>query len=200
MFDLKLVPKIMRKSLIWRMILPVLVSIVVVLGAAAVNAQRSGSVAASGSPLLINKLRESEAIVRPEAIAYMIWTTGTSAPHEVWYRISGGDALFRQRLRVYKENAPPRAENTLPPESERVQELSSNNPTGWYILGPERGTFSYYFDGDHRRSGNSWENDEGITVTQITYENGTLYRIGFEDRVILDDYNDLIVEVALIQE
>lgn len=190
----------MRKSLLWRVVLPLLTAVVVLLGAATVSAQKPGSIAASGSPLLINQLRESQPIVRPEAIAYLIWTVGTSSPHEVWYRISGGDALFRQRLKVYRESAPPRAENTLPPESELVQEIISNTPTGWYVLGPERGTFSYYFAGDHRRGRGSWENDEGITVVQTTYENGTLYRIGFEDRVILDDYNDLILEVALIQE
>lgn len=195
-----MVAKIMRKSLLWRVVLPVLTAVIVLLGAATVNAQRPGSVAASGSPLLINQLREYPPVVRPEAIAYMIWTVGTSSPHEVWYRISGGDALFRQRLKVYKEAAPPRAENTLPPESELVHEIISNSPTGWFVLGPERGTFSYYFDGDHRYGGSGWENDEGITVTQIAYENGTLYRIGFEDRVVLDDYNDLILEVALIQE
>ncbi|MEO1070124.1 MAG: hypothetical protein AAFW95_13565 [Cyanobacteria bacterium J06638_6] len=47
----------------------------------------------------------------PEATAYSIYTTNTLAPHQVWYRIAGGNALFRQRLRVYQENAAPRPIN-----------------------------------------------------------------------------------------
>lgn len=190
----------MRNSLLWRFVLGILTALTIILGAATTYGQNPPPVAASGAPLLINKLEESQVVVRPEATAYMIWTAGTANSHEVWYRISGGDALFRQRLRVYKENAPPRAENTLPPDTALVHEVRSNNATGWYVIGPEQGTFSYYFDGDHRYKDDRWQNDLGTAVKQITYENGILYQISFEDRVILDDYNDLIIEVAMIQE
>ena len=189
----------MRHSLQRRLGLVGLAAGLTVMAATTVHGQATGSVQATGAPLLVNKLRESQSIVRPEATAYMIWTTGTGNNHEVWYRIAGGDALFRQRLRVFKENAPPRAENTLPPASRMVHEISSNQATSWYVMGPEQGSFTYYIDGDHRRNDGSWENDRGVTVKEITYSNGTLYQIGFEYRVILDDYNDLIIEVAVIR-
>ncbi len=44
-----------------------------------------------------------------------------------------------------------------------------------------------------------WLNGRGIVVKRTRYENGNLFQLGFEDKVILDDFNDLIVEVAIIQ-
>ena len=155
---------------------------------------------AAVSPPLSGPAREYEPVIMPGATAYSVYTTNANVPHQVWYRISGGDALFRQRLRVYQENAGPRPQDQLPPESELRRELTTNAPTRWFIIPPESGIFTYYFDGDNRLTTNSpWRNAFGVKVQRIRYANGNLFQIGFEDQETLDDYNDLEIEVAIIQ-
>ncbi|NJL47832.1 MAG: hypothetical protein HC929_10550 [Leptolyngbyaceae cyanobacterium SM2_5_2] len=154
----------------------------------------------TGSPPLRDLVQEYAPVVMPKATAYSVFTTEPSTRHQVWYRISGGDALFRQRLRVFKENARPRPQNQLPPTSELRQELTTNTPTSWFVFPAETGIITYYFDGDHRTSPNGpWEDAFGLKVTRTRFANGNLYKLGFEDQASLDDYNDLEVQVAILQ-
>ncbi len=153
-----------------------------------------------GAPPLGNVVREYEPVVMATATAYSVYITNTAAPHQMWYRISGGDALFRQRLRVYQENAGPRPINQLPPESELQQEITTNTPTGWFVFPSETGIFTYYFDGDNRLTPDSpWRDAFGVKVQRTRYSNGNLFQIAFEDQESLDDYNDLELEVVIIQ-
>ncbi|XGB41470.1 MAG: hypothetical protein LVS60_14435 [Nodosilinea sp. LVE1205-7] len=146
-----------------------------------------------------NLLQEYSPVVMPEATAYSLFTTNPRRPHQVWYRVVGGNALFQQRLRVYQENAGPRPSNQVPPEVNLRQELTPNTPSGWLVLPPATGIVTYYFDGDHRSSSTgTWESGRGIKVKQANFEYGSLYELGFEDQISLDDYNDLVVQVAVI--
>jgi len=159
-------------------------------------AQRSSQV----GPPLRNRVNQFDPVVMPDATAYSVFTTDDATPHQVWYRISGGDALFRQRLRVFKENAPPRPVNQLPPLSELEHEITTNAPTEWFAFPVQRGVVTYYFDGDNRVSPSSpWRDAFGLKVRRTRYGNGHLFELGFEDKDILDDYNDLEVEVVIIQ-
>ena len=159
-----------------------------------------GQSSSSSSPPLRGLVREYEPVVMPAATAYSVFTTTPDSAHQVWYRISGGDALFRQRLRVYQENAAPRPQNQLPPESARKQELTTRNPTGWFVFPPAQGVFSYYFDSDHRTGANStWENAFGVKVKRTRFANGNLFELGFEDQSTLDDFNDLEIQVVILQ-
>ncbi|NJL44901.1 MAG: hypothetical protein HC922_02395 [Leptolyngbyaceae cyanobacterium SM2_3_12] len=152
------------------------------------------------TPPLRTLVREFDPVIMPEATAYSIFTTEGATPHQVWYRVSGGDALFRQRLRVYQENAEPRPINQLPPDSELKHEITTNAPTGWFLMPAETGIFTYYFDGDHRTTaGSPWENAFGLKVTRTRFSNGNLYELGFEDKETLDDYNDLELQVVILQ-
>jgi hypothetical protein len=161
-----------------------------------VPAQQSST----STPPLRNLVREYDSVTMPDATAYVVFTTSATEPHQVWYRVSGGDALFRQRLQVFQENAGPRPMNQLPPETELRQTILTNQPTGWFVFPTEEDIFSYYFDGDNRPTpASDWLNGRGIVVKRIRYENGNLFQLGFEDQVSLDDFNDLIVEVAIIQ-
>ncbi|MBE7383907.1 MAG: hypothetical protein F6J95_021130 [Leptolyngbya sp. SIO1E4] len=138
-------------------------------------------------------------IERPTATAFSIWNSAQNQRHEVWFRVLGGDALFQQRLRVYKEQAQPRPSDELPPSSELIHEFESNGPSGWYFLGFESDFHTYYFDGDNRPNSNvRWDNAKAVRAQKTAYNNGDLYEISFEDLNTLDDYNDLEVEVVLI--
>jgi hypothetical protein len=175
-----------------------LVAVVLVAGplGSPAPAQRSTQV----SPPLRSLVNEFSPVLMPEATAYSVFTTDANTPHQVWYRISGGDALFRQRLRVFTENAPPRPMNQLPPQSELQHEITTNAPTGWFNFPVQRGVVTYYFDGDNRVSPNSpWRDAFGLKVTRRRYGNGYAFHLGFEDQEILDDYNDLEIEVVIIQ-
>jgi hypothetical protein len=179
-------------------LLAVLLAIGVALAIATASYAQSPLGTTTQPPPLVNRIRQYEPVYRPGATAYMLWTSG-GQPHQVWFRVLGGDALYEQRLDVYKENAGPRFDNILPPISTLVHSLLGNRPTGWYNLGSEIGTFSYYIDGDHRKAPNApWEDNEGVRMRQTSYENGELFDISFEDIVDLDDYNDLEVEVVII--
>ncbi|HEY9736661.1 MAG TPA: hypothetical protein V6D06_10275 [Trichocoleus sp.] len=175
-----------------------LVALTVVLAGSTGYAQTQEGRLVGASPPLGALVRQYEAVTRNGATAYAIWTTDSTTAHQMWFRIAGGEALYRQRLRVYKENAGPRPADTLPPASTLANELLANAPTGWYALNQKRDIFTYYIDGDHR-DGGSWGNDEGVRVVRARFENGLLYQIYFEDVPQLDDYDDLIVEVALVQ-
>jgi hypothetical protein len=176
------------------------VAIAALLMAVPLATQTLGQSSSSSSPPLRNLVREYEAVVMPEATAYSVFTTTPESRHQVWYRISGGDALFRQRLQVYQENAAPRPQDQLPPESARKQELLSNTPTGWFVLPAEQGVFSYYFDSDHRTgAGGTWQNAFGAKVKRTRFANGNRFELAFEDQASLDDFNDLEIEVVILQ-
>ncbi|MGB3309311.1 MAG: hypothetical protein WBG32_04090 [Nodosilinea sp.] len=174
---------------------------VVVLGAVLLLALPLGLRApAQQAPPLGDLVREYEVVTMPAATAYSVYTSNTTTPHQVWYRIYGGDALFRQRMRVYQENAGPRPINQLPPESELWQEVTNNNPTRWYSFPPETDVFTYYFDGDNRLSANSpWRDAFGVRVKRTRFAKGNRYDVAFEDQASLDDFNDLRLEVVIIQ-
>lgn len=162
-------------------------------------AQSTGPTIINASPPLYGEFRTVGPVVRPGATGYSVFTLSEASPHEVWYRVSGGDALYLQRLQVYTENARPRPQNELPPESNRVHDLLTNEPTGWYLLDIQRGPYTYYFDGDHRRFRNApWRDALGTVAVRTDYTNGSLYQIQFEDIPELDDYDDLQIEVAVV--
>lgn len=153
----------------------------------------------SSPPPFLDRTRSTD-ITEPGATAYSVWNGGRNQRHHVWFRVLGGDAKYQQRLRVYKEYADPRPPNELPPEENIVQEIASNQPTGWYDLGFESEFVTYYFDGDHRdTSREPWDDAYAVRVKSATYQNGDLYDIRFEDQETLDDYNDLEIEVALVR-
>lgn len=149
-------------------------------------------------PFLMDRIDGFD-IFQPTATAFSIWNSDDNPGHQVWFRILGGDAQYQQRLRVYKEQAPPRPIDEIPPISELVLELEDNQPSDWYFLGTESVFYTYYFDGDNRPPGFvNWDNAKAVRGKRTAYANGDLYEISFEDLNTLDDYNDLEVEVVLI--
>lgn len=149
-------------------------------------------------PSLVGRI-DSVDIAQPDATAFAIWDANENQRHEVWFRIIGGDALYQQRLRVYEEDALPRATNVLPPRSQLAHEIEGNRSSDWYFMGFKSGFHTYYFDGDNRpNSFFSWDNAKAVRAQKTIFSNGDLYEISFEDLNTLDDYNDLEIEVVLV--
>ena len=166
----------------------------------AVTPLRSLQAQTTSSPPPLQQLIHSFDVREPEATAYALWNEGQSTRHEVWFRVTSGEADYQQRLRVYKEQAPPRSPEELPPLSTLVYEVENNNPSPWYFLGSESGFFTYYFEGDNRlRDPLNFENAHAVRVQKSIYRNGDRYEISFEDIRELDDYDDLEIEVVLIR-
>lgn len=167
----------------------------------AVNLAQPRALYAQGSarpPALTGRLDGFD-IERPTATAFSVWNASRSNRHEVWFRVIGGDALFQQRLRVYKEQALPRTPDTLPPSSQLIYEMEGNRSSDWFFLGSESEFHTYYFDGDNRPFGaGTWDHAKAVRAKATTYSNGDLYEISFEDLNTLDDYNDLEIEVVLL--
>lgn len=185
------------RSIAYGLVLAIAVTVLLVwpLGLRAPAQQSAGS-----PPPLGGVVRQYEMLSMPTATAYSVYTTNTTTPHQVWYRVYGGDALFRQRLRVYQENAGPRPINQLPPESELKAEITDNDPTRWYRFAPEASVFTYYFDGDNRLTASSpWRDAFGVKVRRTRYTNGNRYEVAFEDQDSLDDFDDLKIEVVILQ-
>ncbi len=154
----------------------------------------------SAPPPLVSLQRSDEVETAPDATAFSLWTSGPNLRHEVWFRVLGGDAQWQQRLQVYKEQAPPRPINELPPSSEQVSQILGNQSSDWVYLGFESEFFTYYFDGDHwSPQAGTWGEAYGVRAHKRVYGNGDLYEIRFEDQYRLDDYNDLEIEVVLVR-
>ena len=152
------------------------------------------------TPPPLQQLIHSCDISQSDATAYALWNAGQSDRHEVWFRIISGEADYQQRLRVYKEQAPPRSPDMLPPLSTMVYEVENNSPSQWFYLGSEAGFFTYYFEGDNRLIGaTAFDNAYAVRVQKSIYNNGDHYQISFEDISELDDYDDLEIEVVLIR-
>lgn len=187
---------IKRRSLLYPLIAVALAVVLITLSPSHPTLAQSTT---PSSPPLGNLLQEYKPVVMPEATAYSLFTTDPYRTHQVWYRVVGGNALFRQRLRVYQENAGPRPRNQVPPEVALRQELISNNPSNWLVLPSTSGIFTYYFDADHESiTTGLWQSGRGIKVKQSVFDHGSLYELGFEDQISLDDYNDLVIQVAII--
>lgn len=161
---------------------------------------RSLQAQTTSAPPPLQQLIHSFDIREPDATAYALWNEGQSTRHEVWFRVITGEADYQQRLRVYKEQAPPRSPEELPPLSTLVYEVENNNPSPWFFLGTESGFFTYYFEGDNRLNATiDFENAHAVRVQKSIYRNGDRYEISFEDIAELDDYDDLEIEVVLIR-
>ncbi|MEM6520826.1 MAG: hypothetical protein AAF722_16010 [Cyanobacteria bacterium P01_C01_bin.70] len=173
------------------------------LGAALVTtitSSRSLQAQTGSSPPQLQQLIHSFDVQQPDATAYALWNAGQDSRHEVWFRIIAGEADYQQRLRVYKEQAPPRSPDSLPPLSTIVYEVENNAPSQWFFLGSERGFFTYYFEGDNRIVEDiDFDNAHAVRVRKSIHTNGDRYEISFEDITLLDDYDDLEIEVILIR-
>ena len=184
-----------RRNLVYILLAVVMAGLAMALASPGIAQTSSQS-----APPLRGLGQESPPIIMPEATAYSLFTENANSSYQVWYRISGGDALFRQRLRVYQEQASPRPQNQLPPDAALSHELTSNTPPGWFVLPTIQGVATYYFDGDHRIDGQGpWDSGRGVMVKQARFSNGDLYELGFEDQISLDDYNDLEIQVAVVR-
>ena len=121
-------------------------------------------------------------------------------PHQVYYRIKCGDAAFYQRIQAWMTPdgwIPPQFMNT-PPDS-GVGGEHRPTPGDWVKFSVQSGPKDYWFLGEHRNpDGGTWARDAAVGHSFDLYDNGTLSTVGWDDTGGDLDYNDVIMEVAVV--
>lgn len=121
--------------------------------------------------------------------------------HQAYFRITCGQAAFFERCLVYIT-----ADASLPPpilETETPGFILggdySPRPSDWSRFSTQSGTRFYWFFGQFRDPAtNVWRPDALVRHSYDIYENGTLSTVQYDDNGVDRDFNDLIVEVAIV--
>jgi len=129
-------------------------------------------------------------------------SNGAILPHQVYFRVKCGKAAHHQRVSVWM----------TPPGSSLPPPLIGQPPD--YILGgdfaptpsdwlkfPVRTTDQgYWFAGEHKpANGTGWLRDSSVGHSYDIYDNGTLSTVGWDDTGQDRDYDDLVLEVAVVR-
>jgi hypothetical protein len=73
-------------------------------------------------------------------------------------------------------------------------------PSDWLKFPPQTGEMYYFFSGEYRNpSQPNWELDGSVGHRYDIYDNGTLSTVGWDDTGGDKDYNDIVLEVAIVR-
>lgn len=121
--------------------------------------------------------------------------------HQVYFRVSCGEAAFFQRCLVYMRadlSIPPPLLSSLPPDFVLGGDFRPH-PSDWQKFPTQGGQRFYFFIGQHRDpAGDSWRADALTGHAYDLYENGTLSTVHFDDTGTDRDLDDFILEVAVV--
>jgi hypothetical protein len=121
--------------------------------------------------------------------------------HQMYFRVRCGEAGFFQRCLVYMTT-----DASIPPPV--LQNFPANfvlggdyapRPSDWNRFPTQAGERFYWFFGQHRNPTTSvWQVDALVGHSYDIYENGTLSIVQFDDTGGDKDFDDLILEVAIV--
>lgn len=121
--------------------------------------------------------------------------------HQTYFRVMCGDAAFFQRCFVYMTpdtSIPPPILQNFPPDWVLGGEYAPR-PTEWYKYPTQAGERFYWFLGQHRNPASAaWQADAAVGHSYDLYENGTLSTIRYDDAGGDLDFNDFVLEIALV--
>jgi hypothetical protein len=121
--------------------------------------------------------------------------------HQAYFRVKCGKAAFFQRCLVYMRDGQPSLTVVLGALPDWV--LGGDYrpyPSDWLKFPPQRGSRTYFFAGEHRDpTGSVWRWDAAVGHTYDIYDNGTLATVQWDDTGGDRDFNDLVVEVAVVR-
>lgn len=156
-------------------------------------------------------------VVAPPFNVHAIWVPNPFFPssrHQTYFRIVCGKTDVFQRLLVYKTpGLDVEPESTDQPDWILGGDYPPR-PSEWVRYSPSSGACVYWFFGQHRQPPSElvlnartlttadlltpWTLDDNNATTIDLYDNGMLTTIGFSDGVGDNRFNDLVVEVALV--
>ena len=121
-------------------------------------------------------------------------------PHQVYFRIKCGEAGYYQRVRAWMAsyNSDPISLLGMIPD----YVLGGDHqpyPSDWVKFPVQSGPKDYWFGGEYRNpSQPNWQRDASVGHSFERYDNGTLSTVGWDDTGQDKDYDDLILEVAVV--
>lgn len=123
------------------------------------------------------------------------------AYHQTYFRIMCGEAAFFERCLVYMTtdvSVPPPILQNFPPQFVLGGDYTPR-PSDWYKFPTQFGQRFYWFFGQNRNPATTtWVPDFGVGHRYDIYENGTLSTVRYDDNGSDKDYNDLILEIAIV--
>jgi hypothetical protein len=121
--------------------------------------------------------------------------------HQVYFRVMCGEAAFFQRCLVYMTanvNLPPPVLQSFPPDFVLGGDYTPR-PSEWSRFPTQTGERFYWFFGQHRNPAvSTWQADALVGHSYDIYENGTLSIVRYDDTGGDRDFDDLVLEVAVV--
>jgi hypothetical protein len=128
--------------------------------------------------------------------------TGRILPHQVYFRVKCGKAAHHQRVSVWM--TPPGTSLPPPLIGQPPDYVLGGDfaamPSGWLKFPVRTTDQGYWFAGEHKpANGTSWLRDFSVGHSYDIYDNGTLSTVGWDDTGEDRDYDDFILEVAVVR-
>lgn len=121
--------------------------------------------------------------------------------HQTYFRVVQGEAAFFERCLVYITNdasLPPSVIQNFPPGFVLGGDYAPR-PSDWHRFPTQSGQRFYWFFGQNRNPATStWQADALVGHSYDIYENGTLSTVQYDDTGKDRDFDDLILEVAIV--
>jgi hypothetical protein len=121
--------------------------------------------------------------------------------HQAYLRVKCGEAGFFQRCLVYMRDAIATVTDVLglPPDWVLGGDYLPY-PSEWLKYPPQSGGRTYFFAGEHRNPAESvWRSDAAVGHAYDIYDNGTLATVHWDDTGGDRDFDDFVVEVAVVR-
>lgn len=122
-------------------------------------------------------------------------------PHQLYFRVKYGEAAHHQRVSVWMSptGSPPPPFTGLPPDYV-LGGAFPPTPSDWQKFPVQSGAKDYWFAGEHKpAAASTWSRDSGVGHSYDRYANGTLSTVGWDDTGEDFDFNDLVLEVAVVR-
>jgi hypothetical protein len=131
----------------------------------------------------------------------IVGDTLTFIDHQAYFRVKCGHAGHYQRCLVYMRAAGAGSQDVLGATPDWV--LGGDflpYPSDWLKYPPQTVGRTYFFAGEHRSpSSTAWLWDEAVGHTYDLYDNGTLATVCWDDTGGDRDFDDFVVEVAVVR-
>ena len=129
------------------------------------------------------------------------WEAGKVLTHQTYFRVKCGKAAFHQRVCVWmtpaNTNPPPLI--GLPPDFV-LGGAHVPVPSDWQKFPVRSSDTWYWFAGEHKPpEETAWRRDAAVGHSFDIYDNGTLSTVGWDDTGGDRDFNDVVVEVAVVR-
>jgi hypothetical protein len=130
---------------------------------------------------------------------YPPWTTLDGVlPHQCYFRVVCGNAAYYERIKVTMGGLDPLIYAGINPDYLLGGDFRPY-PSDWFKFPPQPGNMTYWFRGEYRNpSQSNWSVDTAVRHKTDNYENGFLNTVGWDDTGEDRDFNDIILEVAMV--